>query len=161
MSNPNLKNSKLSPFKQRNPSKFNDDETIQTSNRTSKHPSEIQVNYTENKENIPLALNTTDKKKSSNLAMPTNKGIVDSGATGHFMLPGAPIINVRPTNTPIKIILPDGETIKSTHECELNIPALPAKARMAHIVPGLAHSFLISIRILCDAGCTVTYNKEK
>ena len=59
------------------------------------------------------------------------------------------------------MILPDGDTIKSTHECELNIPALPAKARIAHIVPGLAHTSLISIRVLCDAGWAVYYDEDE
>ena len=121
----------------------------------------LKVNYAENKENIPLALNTTNTNNSSNIAIPQNKGIADSGATGHFMLPGAPVINIRATKAPIKIVLPDGDTIQSTHECELDIPALPAKARIAHIVPGLAHTSLISIRVLCDAGCAVYYDEDE
>ena len=34
--------------------------------------------------------------------------IVDAGATGHFMMQGAPVINVKPTTNPIRITLPDG-----------------------------------------------------
>ena len=34
---------------------------------------------------------------------------------------------------------------------------LPSEARKAHIVPGLVHTSLIFIEMLCGAGCNVTY----
>eukprot|EP00978_Attheya_sp_CCMP212_P039296 scaffold203118_cov35-Attheya_sp.AAC.1 len=61
--------------------------------------------------------------------------VADAGATGHFMIPGAPIKNVKPTINPIVINLPDRSQIRSTHTCELDNPALPEAARQAHIVP--------------------------
>ena len=76
------------------------------------------------------------------------------------MIPGAPVKNVKPTQSPIVINLPDGSQIRSTHTCELDNPALPAAARQAHIVPGLAHTSLISIKMLCDAGCIVKYDAQ-
>ena len=39
-------------------------------------------------------------------------------------------------------------------------PKLSQAARAAHIVPGLAHTSLISINNLIDAGCKVTYDTE-
>ena len=74
------------------------------------------------------------------------------------MIPGAPVIDVKPATKPSIINLPDGETIQSTHTCKLDIPSLPAEATRAHIVPGLAHTSLVSIKVLCDAGCNVQYN---
>ena len=76
-------------------------------------------------------------------------------------MPQAPVKNIRPTTAPLEIALPDGKTIQSTHTCELDIPSLPPKAREAHIVPGLKHASLISIKMLCDAGCNVEYNANK
>ena len=84
-------------------------------------------------------------------------GIADAGATGHFLMPQVPVKNIKATNNPLEIALPDGKIINSTHTCELDIPSLPPKARSAHIVPGLKHASLISIKILCDAGCRVKY----
>jgi hypothetical protein len=84
--------------------------------------------------------------------------IADAGATGHFVMRGAPVINVKPTTSPIKITPPDGEFILSTHTCNLNIPWLPAFMTEAHIVPGMAHSSLISIKKFCDGGCKVMYD---
>jgi hypothetical protein len=69
--------------------------------------------------------------------------IADAGATGHFMMMGAPVINTKPTNNPITIKLPHGKDILSTHTCNLNIPWRPPHMTEAHIVPGMAHSSLI------------------
>eukprot|EP00978_Attheya_sp_CCMP212_P021045 scaffold61041_cov42-Attheya_sp.AAC.1 len=76
------------------------------------------------------------------------------------MIPGAPVTNIAPTKKPIVINLPDGSQIKSTHTCEIDNPDLPQEARQAHIVPGLAHTSLISIKMLCDAKCILTYDDE-
>ena len=97
---------------------------------------------------------------TNNINIPKAMGIGDSGATSHFVLPGTPVKNVQITTSPLKINLPDGEQIMSTHTCKLDAPWLPEAARKAHIVPGLAHSSLISIQILCDAKCTVEFDDE-
>ena len=78
--------------------------------------------------------------------------------TEHLMVPGALVMNVQPATKPLLINLLDGETIRSTHTCKLNIPWLPEEATRAHIVPGLAHASLVSIKVLCDAGWEVKYN---
>ena len=87
--------------------------------------------------------------------------ISDSGATSHFMIEGAAVINIQVDTSPITITLPDGATLHSTHTCNLDIPWLPATVTAAHIVPGLSHSSLISTRRFCDAGYTVTYDADK
>ena len=84
----------------------------------------------------------TTKKLVKNVAW----AISDSGATGHFVVEGAPVINKQPATNPITITLPAGSTIRSTHTCNLDIPWLPHHVTEAHIVPGLAHSSLISTR---------------
>ena len=86
--------------------------------------------------------------------------IADAGATGHFLVPGAPVKNMVKAAYPLSINLPQGEVIKSTHEGVLDIPWLPAAARKAHIVPDLVHSSLVSIRELCNAGCKVHYDGD-
>ena len=87
--------------------------------------------------------------------------ISDSGATGHFLVEGAPAINIQPANKPIQIVLPNGKSIRSTHTCNLNILWLPSHMTEAHIVPGLSHSSLISTRKFCDAGCTVVFDEQE
>ena len=70
----------------------------------------------------------TANKAANPIQISKDLGIVYEGATGHFLRPGTPAKNIRPTNNPI--------------------------------VPGLAHTSLISIKILIDAGCKVTYITE-
>ena len=84
--------------------------------------------------------------------------ISDSGATGHFLVPGANATNIKPATNPIHITLPNGKTIYSTHTCSLNIHWPPHEITEGHIVPGLAHSSLISTRQFCDHGCKVVFD---
>ena len=91
-------------------------------------------------------------KATSTIDIPIDVGIVDTGATGNFLQPGAPAVNIRITKTPICISQPDGGKLTSTHECDIDNPILPPAARAAHIVPGLAHTSLVSIRMLIDGG---------
>jgi hypothetical protein len=85
--------------------------------------------------------------------------ILNSGATCHFLTTATPMTNMRPTNKPIIARLPNGKCIHSTQTCTLDIPALPALAQQAHIIPGLAAHSLISVVTLCNAGCNVAFTK--
>ena len=71
--------------------------------------------------------------------------VADVGATGHFVLPGTPVTNVKIARHPLRINLLYGDCLTSTHTCTLDIPWLPNEAKEAHIVPGLAHAYLIFI----------------
>ena len=53
----------------------------------------------------------------------------------HFLVEGAPIINMRAAENPITIKLPDGSLIYSTHIGNLDIPWMPDNMTEAHIVP--------------------------
>ena len=70
-------------------------------------------------------------------------------------------MNLQIAVKPIAVTLPNGRMIQSTHTCNLEIPWLPHAMSEAHIVPGLAHSSLISTRKFCAAGCQVTFDEEE
>jgi hypothetical protein len=53
--------------------------------------------------------------------------------------------------------MPNGKIISSTHTAKLPFPQLPATAIRAHVFPQLRNQALLSIGVLCDAGCTVTF----
>jgi hypothetical protein len=55
--------------------------------------------------------------------------------------------------------MPNHSRIQATHTSQINIPNLPSKACEAHLFPNLAHA-LLSIGLLCDHGCTATFNKK-
>eukprot|EP00804_Cyclotella_cryptica_P007932 CCRYP_019848-RA/>CCRYP_019848-RA protein AED:0.05 eAED:-0.05 QI:0/-1/0/1/-1/1/1/0/1335 len=97
---------------------------------------------------------------STNITLGTNEAIADSGATAHFLLPNVTISNKRKAEHPLHITLPDGEVIHSTHVGNLNLPGLGDSATLAHVVPGLAHSSLLSIKHFCDNGCHVIFTKQ-
>ena len=73
------------------------------------------------------------QKAASPIDISLDLGIADAGATGHFLQPGAPAINIKRTKNPISISQPDGGILKLTHECEIDNPLLPKSARKAHI----------------------------
>ena len=112
----------------------------------------IQMEHLKQYEHADTMVNT------GSIKIAVDQAIADAGTTGHLVVLGTPVLDIQPATTPLIINLPDGETIKSTHTCKLNIPWLPAEATKAHIVPGLAHTSLLLIKVLCDAGCEVTYN---
>jgi hypothetical protein len=67
--------------------------------------------------------------------------------------------NRRKTSNPIRINLPDGRNITSTHECDVTIPGLPT-VLTGHIVPHLTVASLIGIRVLCNHGCEVLFTNK-
>jgi hypothetical protein len=64
-----------------------------------------------------------------------------------------------PAHQPLQVILPNSAIISSTHTAKLPFPQLPTKAIEAHIFPHLRNHALLSIGVLCDSGCTVTFTK--
>ena len=81
--------------------------------------------------------------------------ILDSGASSHFLIPNARCINPKVATNPLRIRIPNGQTVTSSHTCLLDLPLLPKDARIAHIVPGMSGFSLISVVKLCNAGCQV------
>ena len=71
--------------------------------------------------------------------------ILDSGATSHFLVIAGPTIDLQEAKNPLSVKLPDSARVRSTHTCTLATLELPAKARIAHIIPGLAAHSLLSI----------------
>ena len=67
-----------------------------------------------------------------------------------------PMQNIRIAPNPLNIKLPDGNTVRSTHICDVEIPGLPYVLE-GHIVPALNVASLIGIRILCKVGCRVVF----
>ena len=84
--------------------------------------------------------------------------IADSGSTGNYVSTTFPVLNITPTNKPIRITIPDGTTLLSTHEGLLDFPLLSPAARLVHIFPDLHHCSLLSIGQLCDSGYEVRFD---
>ena len=87
--------------------------------------------------------------------------IADTGATGHFFDNSAPLHNKKEVQTGIKVLIPDGSTMVSTHIGSLGLADLPPEASTAHVFKTLASGSLISIGQLADAGCEAHFDKKK
>ena len=129
-----------------------DDATIKISNRTTHSPPPLTPTL------MVAAAPTSEHLNAISIA--TTHAIADTGATSIFIMDGVDVINKRPAHNPLTINLPDGRKVRSSHVCDITIPGLP-RILTGHVVPHLAIASLIGIRPLCDAGCTVTFDKEK
>jgi hypothetical protein len=56
----------------------------------------------------------------------------------------------------ISVIQPGGTGMRITHAMDLLFQKLPPNTHMAHHLPGLVNN-LLSVAVLCDAGCKVYY----
>ena len=52
------------------------------------------------------------------------------------------------------------QKLRFTHTCILDIVGISEREKRANILPGLTHALLISINVLCKAGCKVQYDKN-
>jgi hypothetical protein len=85
--------------------------------------------------------------------------IVDTGATAHFGNLNTPCLHRQPTQNGITAILPDNTRRQPTHIGQLPIGNLPPLATTTHLLP-LFRDSLLSIPVLCDHGCTATFDEE-
>ena len=140
---------------------YDDDVIVWMSNKCStKEIEDDNITIVDNSgatHNLQERTNTAPRLHPTRLQGAVQYAISDSGATGHFLLQGAPVFNKRPTASPLKITLPNGKSIQSTHTCNLDISWLPDVLTEAHIVHGLSHLSLISTRKFADAGCKVLF----
>ena len=84
--------------------------------------------------------------------------ITDTGASEHYLKADATHDLASWPVEPIQVKQPNVQILHSTKVCKLVLLTIPEGAREAHILPGLAHSSLISIGKLCDAGCDASLN---
>jgi hypothetical protein len=73
------------------------------------------------------------------------EAIRESGCTGNFFFSNAPCHNKVKYQNPLRVCLPNGDTVDSTHTSSLDIPVLSQSAYMAHIFPGMANHDILSV----------------
>ena len=87
-------------------------------------------------------------------------GILDSGASSHFLCLQAPMDDMQVLATNLVLVtIPNGTQVSSTHVCKLRLPQVPEKGRLGHVLPGLSRHSLASVVRLCNAGCEVMFTK--
>jgi hypothetical protein len=91
------------------------------------------------------------------LIKPHETAILESGCTGHFLLVNEPCSKKVKSQTPSTVRLPNGATMESSHTAQLNIPHLNSAASLAHVFPGMASHYLLSVGQLCNEGYVVVF----
>jgi hypothetical protein len=61
---------------------------------------------------------------------------------------------------PLRVRLPNGDTMDSTHTSPLDIPELSEAASVAHVLPSMMSNSLLLIGKLCNEGYFVTFKLE-
>ena len=84
--------------------------------------------------------------------------IADTGATGHYFMPTAPVADINHTAPSTTVRTATGQHTSSSATAHLTLPCLPTAARLGHVMPGFTNN-LISIGKLCDADCSAYFNK--
>ena len=136
--------------------------TIAPTSLPSKNPFAMLANNDDDDDNTVVISNKSQKAANiDNDSLAVEYAISDSGATGHFLVEGAPVTNLQVADNPISITIPNGKSMTSTHTCNLDIPWMPNHMTEAHIVPGLAHALLIPTRNFCEAGCKVIFDADE
>jgi hypothetical protein len=88
----------------------------------------------------------------------------DTAATSHFYSVKTSTLHNQqrvPEQSSIKVLIPDGSTMSSTHVANLPLPHLSPIATKAHGFTHLASGSLLSIGQLCDAGCTAIFTNNE
>jgi hypothetical protein len=83
--------------------------------------------------------------------------MVDSEFTQHFMLSNDPCRNKIRSQNRLRNILPNGETMDSTHTASLEILELGEATSVVHVFPDMANHYLLSVVQMWNEGYYVTF----
>jgi hypothetical protein len=63
-------------------------------------------------------------------------------------------------NHPLRVILPNGDTMDSYHTAALDTPELSEAASVAHVFSAMANNSLLYVGQLCNEGYYVTFKLD-
>ena len=93
-------------------------------------------------------------------AQKNESAIVDSGASGTYLIKNAPKLNEIEVAPTIQVGYASREAQRSSSTCELAIPNLPSDFPVSgHVMPGFQEN-LIGIGPIFDADYSVTFTKD-
>jgi hypothetical protein len=73
------------------------------------------------------------------------------------LLVNAPFQNKVKSQNPLRVRLPNGDTMDSTHKASLDIPELSKASSIAHVFPGMVNHSLLSVGQLYNEGYYITF----
>ena len=84
---------------------------------------------------------------------------IGTAASVTLLTPKAPARSTPNSNVQITVLQRSGAKMTSMHAVNLLLTKLPDDACLAHRLPGLVNN-LLSVAVLCDAGCEVFFHKH-
>ena len=112
------------------------------------------------KNNYYFALSTTTACNPTQLPL-SHTGIADSGASGFYFAPGAPVTDLNPKAPTVGIRVANGRPERSGASATLaSAPSLPPAAMQGHVMPSFPHT-LIGLGPFADMGCRITFTKTE
>ena len=110
------------------------------------------------KNNYYFALSTTPAGNPTHLP-PSRTGIADSGASGFYFAPGAPVANLDHKAPTVGVRVANGLPVRSVASATLaSAPSLPPAAMQGHVMPSFPHT-LIGLGPFADLGCKIIFTK--
>ena len=105
-----------------------------------------------------LGKSNTKMNISNDLRVRNLYPIVDSAATLNCFCMSIPSDHDKQIK-PIRALLPDGNKISTHIQCKIKMDGLPEQSKISYKFNGIHEPFM-SIQVLCDNGCTVTFIKR-
>ncbi len=104
-----------------------------------------------------LAITTLDSSNPTLHPINNNSGIADSGLSGFYFGPDAPVNNYDATAPTIEVQVAKVTPVQSIASAKLALVAnLPASSPIGHVMTSFRHS-LIELSTFVDAGCRVLF----
>jgi hypothetical protein len=84
--------------------------------------------------------------------------LIDTAASVTLLTKTTPATSTTNPDVRISVVQPGGDCMTTTHAVDLLLSNLSPKARLVHQLPSLVNH-LLSVAVLCDAGCKVFFYK--
>jgi hypothetical protein len=111
------------------------------------------------KNNFYFALSTASASNPTQLPS-SHTGIADSGASGFYFAPNAPIANINSRAPAIRVQVANGLPVRSIASATLeSVPSLPSAAMHRHVMPSFPHT-LVGLGLFADQGCRIVFTKD-
>ncbi len=108
------------------------------------------------KNNYSFALSTTPACNPTKLT-PSHTGIANSGASGFYFAPSAPVVNLNPKAPVVGVQVVNGLPERSVASVTLaSTPLLPPAVMQGHVMPSFPHS-LIGLGPFTNLGCQIVF----
>jgi hypothetical protein len=110
------------------------------------------------KNNYYFALSTPSSCNPTNLPS-SHTGIADSGASGIYFSPNAPVTNLNSLAPAVGVRVANGLPVTSVASATLaSTPSLPPDAMQGHVMPSFPHT-LIGLGPFANLGCKIVFTK--